>query len=418
MKKTLIRALCVMLCFLICLTFLVSCKSKPIYELGPYDITENDYRYLAGTYNRQILDSAGLFGYSYDNVLNQSTGATIGDTLDQNYTSSFTASVLSLLYSQMMFDKYKLKLDDETLDLIESNIKTIATYYGNGSEQEFDLLAKKYGFDSKALRKVYTMKMKQTMLVNHLYGENGENISTESLDEFYKNNYMFFQTIVINTTYRLVEKEVNGEKVTTTEALSKEERQKRLDIASDLTNLFINENPDYVYKVIDPTLSYEELYKLYSDDTAYPQGCYSKYPTSLSGKNAITAASLLIEGDVGKIVARRPVSQDTIFEIGNEQIKPDTDNYLEYGYVFVKRMSLEDQAYRKDVYKSFFTSFISDAKSELFGKAVQDYILNECNFELEESEAIDEIPLSSVYPNDLDYNFFYGSLGKQESSSK
>ena len=416
MKKTLIKALCVAFCVLICLSCFVSCKARPIYELGPYEITESDYKYLAGMYNRQVLESQGLYGYSYDTT-DPTSGLTIGQALDQNHTSSFTANVLSLLYSQLMFDKYNLELDDEINSTIEANIKTIVKYYGNGSEQEFDLLAKQYGFTTESLRKVYIMRMKQAYLMDHLYGKEGEKIDIETLDKFYKDDYMFFQTIVINATYRLVEKEVDGNKTTVIEPLSVEERQKRLNIIDDLSNLLVEPKEGYTYKVIDPTLSYEELYQLYSDDTAYPQGCYSKFPTALTSQNAITAAALLREGDIGKIVARRPVPQDTSIKVGEETIKPDSKGYLSYGYVFVKRMPLGDQPYRNDAYKTFFSSFVADVRNELFGEAVQNYILNECNFDLEEGNTIDEIPLSSVIANNLDYNFFYGDLGKEDGES-
>ena len=50
---------------------------------------------------------------------------------------------------------------------------------------------------------------------------------------------------------------------------------------------------------------------------------------------------------------------------------------------------------------------------------MKNYMLYECNFEREEAKNIDEYPLSSVLANNLDYNFFYGDLGKkQESTSK
>lgn len=418
MKKALIRTLCVAFCVLFCLTFLASCKAKPIYELGPYSLSEEDYKYLAGMYNRQILESNGLFGYSYD-ALDETTGLTIGQALDTNYSSAFAANVLSLLYSQMLFDKYNLELGDEMTSTIESNIKTIVSYYGNGSEQEFDILAKKFGYTTDSLRKVYTMRMKQTLLIEHLYGKDGEKIDSETYEKIYKDDYMFFQTIVINATYRLVEKEVDGKKTTVPVALSKEERKQRLDIIDDLSNLLVNPKDGYVYKVIDPTLSYEELYKLYSDDTAYPQGCYSKYPTVITAQNAITAAALLREGDTGKIVAKRPFPQDAVFDYGDEQITVEKGKTLNYGYAFVKRMPLGDAPYRQETYKTFFTSFVADVKNELFAEVVQNYMLYECNFELEEAKNIDEYPLSSVLANNLDYNFFYGDLGKkQESTSK
>ena len=68
------------------------------------------------------------------------------------------------------------------------------------------------------------MQMKQSLLIEHLYGKNGEKIDQAILDSIYRENYMYFQTIVINNLYRVVEKEVDGKKVTTVEELSADEK--------------------------------------------------------------------------------------------------------------------------------------------------------------------------------------------------
>ena len=416
MKRKFTRILCLVLCLALLPIFLFSCKAGPIYSLGPYEITESQYKYLAGMFNRQVLESVGLFGYSYDAV-DESSGMSIGEALDKNYSTDFTASVISLLYSQLLFDKYELTLDEATIKLIDSNVATIVQYYGGGSSQKFDLVSEKYGYTSADLKAVYTMQMKQRAVADYLFGVNGEKIDNEELSKYYNANYMFFQTIVINNVYRVVTKEVDG--VTKTEMIPLDENEVKVrnDIISDLNNLFISPVEGYVYKVIDPTKSYEELYALYSDDTAYPQGCYSKFPTVLTAQNAITAAYLLRENDVGKIVAKRPFTQDGTFTIDGEAVTVKAGDYLPYGYAFVKRMPLGEGAYDNEQYSDFFTTFRTDAKSKLFGIRMQEYILSEANFELEESDRISEIPLSSVMANNLDYNFFYGDLGKGKENS-
>lgn len=416
MKKILIRVLCIIFCVLLCPICFSSCKSKDMITLGPYSITEAQYKYLASTFNRQILDSMGLFGYSYDAV-DESTGLSIGQALDKNYTDIFQANILSLLYSQLLFDIYELEISQETLDLVDKNIATIVRYYAGGSSQDFDVYASAYGYSTSTIREVYIMQLKQEAVMNHLYGENGDKIDVETLDKIYKEDYMMFQTIVINNVYRIVEKEVDGKVTSSLVPLTDEEKQKRNDIIADLTNLFISPVEGYEYKIIDPSLSYEELYQLYSDDTAYPQGCYSKFPTVLTSQNAITAAALLKENDIGKIVAKRLFTQSGTIEIGSEKININAGDYFEYGYVFVKRMPLGEKPYLSDTYKSFFEDLAPDAKNKLFMEFLQNYEANESNYELETGELLEETPLSSVKANNLDYNFFYGDLGKAEEST-
>lgn len=419
MKKTLIRVLCVLLCVALCPIILTSCKGKTIFSLGPYEITKGEYNYLAGMYVRQVLESLGLYGYSFDAVV-ESSGLSIGESLDMNYTDSFQANVFSLLYSQLLFDIYELELSDETEKLIDQNIQTILNYYGKGSEQGFNKYSKEYGYDADDMRSVYTMQMKQSMLVDHLYGASGEKISTEELDKLYTSNYMHFQTIVINTSYKLVWKDTDGDGVNDTSdllPLSEETIQQRKDIIDDLTNLLVSPVEGYTYKVIDPSLSYDELYSLYSDDTAYPQGCYSKYPTSISGQNAITAAALLNINDVGKIIAKRLFTQSGSIQIGDETINVNAGDYFSYGYVFVKRLPLGQKPYENPIYNDFFSNFRIESKNVLFMEYLQRYEATEANYTLEchIDDLSTEMPLSKAVPNNLDYNFFYGNLGKSSN---
>ena len=419
MKKILVRTLCILLCVLLCPVFLVSCGNETVLALGPYEIKEDHFRYLAGMYNRKILTSMGIYGSPWS-ATDPTTGITVGQAVDSQYTASFLKSVYTLLYSQLLFDVYDLDFPSEMEQMIEENVSTIVNYYGKYSEQRFDDIAKDYGFSADTLREVYTMQTKQTLVVNHLFGENGEKIEPEKLDKLYTDNYICFQTIVINNKYKIV-KETNdkGESVDVLEDLTDLEKKERNDIIDDLTNLFITdkeseEYKSYVYKVIDPTRSYNELYSMYSDDKAYPNGCYSVNPKTVSVQSAITAASLLKENDVARVKAKRYFVQGGTVEIGGKKETINAGDYFEYGYVFVQRLPLEEKAYEKEEFKDFFGSFISDSIYSLFMDFLADYEANESSYTLEEFSIIDDIPLSSVTPNNLDYNFINGEITESD----
>ena len=407
--------ICILLSSLVCFT---SCGDDAVYSLGPYEITEKQYRYLASMFNRQTLVGAGIYGSAWDATV-PSTGLTVAQTLDIKYTDSFTTNVMTLLFSQLLFDVLELEMPSEMIETIEKNVDTVVDYYGPYSEQRFDQNAKKvYGFTADTLREVYTMQMKQTLVVEHLFGANGDKIDDRELKAFYEKEYMNFNTIVINNAYKIV-KETNdkGEEVDVFEELTESEVKERNDIIDDLTNLFIEPVEGYVYKVIDPTMSYEQLYARYSDDTAYPNGCYSKFPSIASGQNALAAAALLNENDIAKVVAKRSFAQGGKLTIGDKTVTINPGDYFEYGYVFVKRLPLDTDAYKNEAFAKFFTDFKSNLTVKLFGEYLANYEKNESGYTVEDHGLASDMPLSSITPNDIDYNLIYGDLAKKEESS-
>ena len=408
-----ILLICILAGAMLCFS---SCKNDTVFSLGKYKIKEDHYRYLASIHNRKQyasyqLDITTPFEAKFEN------GLTVGQALDTTQ-SSFLNEIYMLLYSQLLFDIYELEMPKELEDTVESNVTTIVNYYGGYSEQKFNQKSRNYGFTAKTMREIYTMQTKQSLVIAHLFGENGENIEKDSLDEIYEKNYMRFQTLVINNVYKVV-KEINdeGEEVSVAEALTELEIEERNNIIADLTNLFIEPKEGYEYKVIDPTKSYEELYALYSDDKAYPKGCYSQFPRNAGAQNAITAAALLRENDVAKVNANRFFSQGGTFELGGEKVTINAGDYFNYGSVFVKRLPLTDAAYENEDFKDFFGSFKASATSILYSEHIADFQTNEAGYQIKDHGVYEGIALSSVYPNNLDYNFLYGNLGKGESES-
>lgn len=413
MKKIIVRALCTLLCVLLMPICFSSCGEKAVFSLGPYKINEDHYKYLASIHNRQQFAS---YNISIETPWEATfpSGLTVAQAIDAT-TSDFLNDVYMLLYSQLLFDAYELEIPQSMLDTIENNVKIVVNYYGGYSEQKFDSIARGYGFTADTIREVYKMQAKQSLVVEHLYGASGEKIPDEKLNEIYEKNYLRFQTIVINNVYKIVtETNEKGEKVSKMEPLTEREIAERNNIIDDLSNLFISPQEGYTYKVIDPTKSYEELYAIYSDDKAYPQGCYSPFPSSVSSQNAITAAALLKENDVARVKAKRFFSQGGSFDIGGETITIQQGDYFEYGYVFVKRLPMTEKAYNDERYVDFFSTFKSSAVSVLYAEHVSNFQENETNQQIKDYGIREDIPLSSVAPNDLDYNYLFNASQENE----
>ena len=91
------RFLCafLLICVLFCpLALFTSCGNDTVFSLGPYEIKEDHYRYLASIYNRQILASNGMESASYDTPLSES-GMTVGSMIDLMYTDKFLTNVFT-----------------------------------------------------------------------------------------------------------------------------------------------------------------------------------------------------------------------------------------------------------------------------------------------------------------------------------
>lgn len=414
MKKLIIRVVSLLLVMAMICSSLLSCgvPKEEIYTLGKYEIREDHYNYLCSLYKRRIGESEGLLNVDW-NETKTSSGSTIADTFDSRYTTEINNEFIDLIYSQLLFDINGLELTEEMYNNIESSVQVLINLYGRGSEQVFDnaLKEKNYGFNTQTIREMYIMETKQGVLKNFLFGEDGSKIEKETLDKIYKENYICFNTIVINNKYRILE---DG----TIEALPDDLVKERNDIIEDMRNLFIEKDDNYEYKVIDSTLTYEQLYQKYSDDVAYPNGCYSPMPSvsqmAQSIGSAITAASLINIGDIAIIDAKRYVKSGTTIQMGTktETIKPG--DYFTYGSVFVKRLPLEEEAYKKEEFATFFTTFMQANIEYLFKEYITDYATNKSPYKLITGDRLGEIKVSDAAFNYVDYEYVYNTDSNSE----
>ena len=132
MKKLLSRTLCLILLLVLILPTLTSCGNKDIFKLGKYSINEKEYIYLTGMYKKQALVSEGGSSTLTDDDLSReiSNGVTLGAYINYKYRSSFEQSVLTLLYSQLLFDEYELSLSLTEEATIKMAVDSVVKKYG------------------------------------------------------------------------------------------------------------------------------------------------------------------------------------------------------------------------------------------------------------------------------------------------
>ena len=265
MKKLISRALCLILLLVLALPTLTACGNKEVFTLGKYSITEKEYIYLTGMFKKQALVSISPNETLTDDDLAYeiSSGVTLGQYLNYKYRLSFEQSILTLLYSQLLFDEYGLSLTDDEISTIKATAASVAYYYGDKALSD-------YGFDKETLASVYEKQYKENKVRQYILGENNEKITAEQMENYYLENYLRYKTIIINTVYKIhTDSSGNSSFVYLTDG--EKERQELLE--KELRELLINENKSYNYIILkdDLNLSYDELWEKYSDDKFYPR---------------------------------------------------------------------------------------------------------------------------------------------------
>lgn len=408
LKKAICRTLCLVFVVVLFIPLLSSCgKDKSMYELGDYKITEKEYCYLMGMFKKKVLASYG--SSLTDDSLSQeiSAGVTLGDYLEGRYRDGFEQSVLSLLYSQSLFDTLGLSLSADEINTMNATATAVIAYYGNYSESEFDKIAKSYGFDNDAMRSVYEMQFKENKLRHHLLGENYEKVTDADREEYYRESYLRYQTLIVNTLYKL-HTDSTGE--VSFQLLDEYEKAEREQLVLELKELLVNNNLDYDYIILkdDKNLSFEKLWEKYSDDKFYPRGLYETSkptPEQLANSNVLSAAYNSKIGETKVVTAKRYFEGEGSLDNGDTTIKPG--DYFEYGSVFVKRLELDASAYDRPENKLFFSD-------DTFESAVYNYVFFEhlsahqdsLPYEVKISTKITEYTFASVKANELDYYLF------------
>ena len=424
MSKKAKRIISVLLVLAIVATLLIilfACGTANVYELGPYSITEDEYAYLLSSYKRTIIDGLGISEDYLDYPIDSSSSTTYGEYIEKMYREEFEQSVYTLLFSLALFDEYGLEFTEEDEEAIEKAAKSVIVYYGDGSPARFDELARPCGFTNETIYSIYEKREKEKAVIHHVLGVNYSNLTETQKDNHYKDNYIHFQVLVVNTLYT---QNADG----TFSNLSESERATMIELEKELTNLLCHEKTDADYKILSALLkkdiiienekgekvinvTFEELWanERINDDSVYPNGYYMTKPSiyQMSYSNTLSQAMLTKEGDVSVSVAKRffDGSGSITTENGEETIKKG--DYFEYGSAFVKRLPMQDMAWKDPVNKDFFTddSFLTGAAQSALFDTLQKYEKT-CGYTLVSDTALlEEYSFSSVTANYVDYDY-------------
>ncbi|MBO5262341.1 MAG: hypothetical protein J6B45_04775 [Clostridia bacterium] len=416
MKKTFFCTLCAILCVILCLPVLSSCGEKNVYELGPYSISREEYAYLMCSYKRQIIESIGLDESYLNYPISEEKGAiTYGQYIESMYREQFEQSVFSLLYSQALFDENGLKLTDEDYNSIAAVTNAVAFEFGNGTISGFNEVAKKYGFSRDSLYSVYVKQAKESALVEHLYGDDYSKITDTDKDRFYKDNYIHFQVLVVNTLYQ---QNSDG----TFSNLAPEHRETMLKLEKELDLFLLNEEKDTSKYELLPSLlnvddmskvTYEDIWEsdFINDDHTYPGGMYMIKPNlyQMTVQTTLSQAMLTQEGDVSSIKAKRYFENEGTLTMGDSAETIKKGDYFEYGTAYIKRLPIDEGAWRREENKDFFgdQSFIAGSARNALLNMLTEYEKS-TTYSLMVNESVKStFSLATIPANYLDYDYLH-----------
>ena len=415
MSKTFLRTLCAILCLILCIPIFSSCGYSTIYELGPYELTEDEYAYLLCTYKRQVLEGMGLDEAYLDYPVNEDNSITYGEYIERMYREEFEQSVYTLIYAQALFEEYGLELSEEEQKSIESVAKAVIHANAN-TTTAFDNLVEDYGFSHETLYSIYEKQAKESAVINYLCGSNYSKVTDEDKNDYYEENYIRFQVLVVNTLYT---KNDNG----TFSNLTEEERKTKLQLQEELIQFLSRENLDYDYKLIPKILkvenmsnvTYEDLWnnEYINDDKTYPGGMYMAKPNAyqMSTVNTLSQAMLTKEGDVSALAAKRYFDGEGSLVLGDSQEQINKGDYFEYGTAFIKRLPIEEKGWKKEENKDFFSDSVlaAGASRQLIAKAFNLFQKSTAYTLMVDKELVAEYSLATIPANYIDYDYFHPS---------
>ena len=212
MKKALVKILALSLSLFLCLGVICGCASsgKKFMKLDGESMSVNMYMlYLSRM--KGTLASAYAYG---ETALTSSFWDTVMSADGTTYNDYFTAQILentkTYLAALALFEAEGLKLPDDYIDEIDSELDRLLEEEADGSKNELNAKLAPYGVNYKILREAYIIEAKIAYLYDHIFGENGSKISPELVEDYYQRNYIRFKQVFLPNYELLYEEDEFG----------------------------------------------------------------------------------------------------------------------------------------------------------------------------------------------------------------
>ena len=346
------KKISVITALLLCITLLVSCSgdsSKVVIsakDTSSADITANMYNFWASTSKANFINTYSDVSDTDDFWQSEySDGLTYADYLDGLVLEDVKTTAVCM----MLYNEYRLSLTDSVKDSIESEISDYLTEYAGGNKSTLNSALSKYGANIDILRNIKTANAKRTLVFSYLFGEGGEKALTDTdFEQYYMDNYYRCQIIYINNKFEYVLDE-NGNYTTNTDGSY---------VTRALTGEAL-EKKNAAIKAVNDGLaegrSFDELYKEYSEEQesigSYTNGFY------------LTTGESYGKG----------VFYNLIADINNTEVGGSVCVEYDEGTYIIKRLELDEGAWKQSVNSDFFASFETLATNDAFRQFTSEY---------------------------------------------
>ena len=337
--------------------------SPAVMTYGETVITEAMYSYYVSTYKGRYIQSYDDITDS-DEFWENGVGGRSGEEILRDLVYG---NVAQNLVAAEEFRRAGLKLSDDQKSAVDTYIQSMIDELASGSRQTFNGYLAEFGINMDMLRDMLLMEKKAYTYYEYLYGEGGsEAVGDSDRDEYYKENFVHFQQIFINDIVvyetdsegRFIQDENGNYKTREFTETEKTELESRIDAVK--TGLEAGED-------------FDTLREKYSDVSEYDDGYYFSAATSTNYITSIVSAAFALEE-----------GEWTFVESARDK-----------GAFFIKRLPLEDGAYKDEKYKEFFGTLDEDLTSEKYAEKLEgmyaDIVKND--------EYLDDISVKDAAPN-------------------
>ena len=214
LRRSAIRVIAILLISVMLLSTFASCsgsRGKTLMKLGSSTISVNVYQLFLTRMKGTLARSIG------SDVLSQTfwdqTIRLDGTTYNDYFTSEVLNNTKNYLVCLYLFDKYGLKLSDETVAAVDKKMEDLIVGDGDGSKSALNQILSTYGVNYNILREVYLLEAKLDALQAYLYGANGSMIADSAKEEFMQANYTCFRQIFLASYYYVYETDAYGNTV-------------------------------------------------------------------------------------------------------------------------------------------------------------------------------------------------------------
>ncbi len=367
--KTIKRVLAATLALFMLLLPMAGCasKGKTMMELGDEEISVNLYQLFLSRMKGTLCSSYYFGTKALQDSFWDTVMSTDGTTYNDFYTDSVLSDTKTYLAALYIFEEKGLKLPDSYMEDIDKEMKRLIDEDGEGSKAKLNEILSEFGVNYKVLREAYILEAKIEYLKDTVYGEQGELIAGNLIEDYYQQTYRRFKQVFLYTYDYVYQTDDAGNYLL-------DDQGEKIPKTDGSGNVLIQTLPDaeleqvkyeaaQIYEQAETAdyTGFDQLVEKYSMDTGmetYPNGYYMTKSTDYDSPEVVKKLFELEVGEYAKVES-------------------------EYGIHIIMRYENEESAYSDQKNSDFFVStetggyvFTEDLKSNLLSQYLEQFKAN------------------------------------------